>query len=105
MQREFSARANPVCQVNRRSNARRIGDLFAQQAGQMVAPMVSPCWVSIGYRGPIDKVTFSGSVAEYIYDSEKNAYGDLGRMLASEIRARIATWDATLGRQRAFAPP
>jgi ethanolamine utilization protein EutA len=38
----------------------------------------------------IDQVTFSGGVAEYIYEREAQSYGDLGAPLAQEIRARIA---------------
>jgi ethanolamine utilization protein EutA len=52
----------------------------------------------LAYRGPIDSITFSGGVAEYIYDWEKNSYGDLGGLLAAEIRARIATSHVKLER-------
>jgi ethanolamine utilization protein EutA len=37
----------------------------------------------------IDQITFSGGVAEYIYGREPQTYGDLGVLLAQEIRARI----------------
>src|SRR5262249_26460532 len=39
-------------------------------------------------RATIDQVTFSGGVAEYIYGREAQSYGDLGELLAQEIRAR-----------------
>jgi len=52
----------------------------------------------LAYRGPIDTMTFSGGVAEYIYEWETNPYGDLGALLATEIRARIAQWDTTLAK-------
>jgi ethanolamine utilization protein EutA len=45
---------------------------------------------------PIDAVTFSGGVSEYIYDREKEGYGDLGPQLAQEIRARMASWGPRL---------
>jgi ethanolamine utilization protein EutA len=37
-------------------------------------------------------VTFSGGVSEYIYAREANAFGDLGPLLAAEIRARVEGW-------------
>ncbi|HEX8968241.1 MAG TPA: ethanolamine ammonia-lyase reactivating factor EutA, partial [Chloroflexota bacterium] len=39
--------------------------------------------------GPIDHVTFSGGVAEYLYRRETRDFGDLARPLASAIRSRI----------------
>src|SRR5262245_58595095 len=40
-------------------------------------------------RAAIDHVTFSGGVSEYIYGREAQSYGDLGVLLAQEIRARV----------------
>ncbi|MCC6890345.1 MAG: ethanolamine ammonia-lyase reactivating factor EutA [Hyphomicrobiales bacterium] len=45
---------------------------------------------------PITEVTFSGGVSEYIYGREAQAYGDLGVLLAQEIRKRIAGWGPAL---------
>src|SRR5205085_11267182 len=39
----------------------------------------------------IHQVTFSGGVAEYIYGREQESFGDLGSLLAQEIRARLQT--------------
>ncbi len=39
-----------------------------------------------------DIVTFSGGVSEYIYGHETENYGDLGTLLAAEIKRRIASW-------------
>ncbi len=39
-----------------------------------------------------DIVTFSGGVSEYIYGHETENYGDLGGMLAAEVKQRIADW-------------
>jgi ethanolamine utilization protein EutA len=39
--------------------------------------------------GPIAAVTFSGGVAEYIYGWEQDSFGDLGAVLAKEIRDRV----------------
>jgi ethanolamine utilization protein EutA len=40
-------------------------------------------------RAAIDRLTFSGGVAEYIYGREAATYGDLGVLLAQEIRNRV----------------
>ena len=37
-------------------------------------------------REPIDRITFSGGVAEYIYGREAATFGDLGPLLAQEIQ-------------------
>jgi ethanolamine utilization protein EutA len=49
-------------------------------------------------RGPIDQLTFSGGVAEYIYGREPHSYGDLGALLAQEIRSRAERWGPKLER-------
>ncbi len=50
----------------------------------------------LSYRGAIDQVTFSGGVSEYIYGREATAFGDLGLLLAQEIRARVDGWGPKL---------
>src|SRR5215472_6518205 len=50
----------------------------------------------LSYRGKIDQVTFSGGVAEYIYGRETNAFGDLGMLLAKEIRTRVESWGPSI---------
>jgi ethanolamine utilization protein EutA len=47
---------------------------------------------------PIDQVTFSGGVAEYVYGREATTFGDLGVLLAQEIKARVAGWGPKLER-------
>ena len=49
-------------------------------------------------RATIDQVTFSGGVSEYIYGREAQAYGDLGVLLAQEIRTRVDGWGPKLER-------
>src|SRR5262249_51028888 len=44
------------------------------------------------------QVTFSGGVAEYIYGRAAGNYGDLGVLLAQEIRARAERWGPRLER-------
>ncbi len=46
----------------------------------------------LAYRGKIDEVTFSGGVSEFIYGRENNSFGDLGALLAAEIRKRVKAW-------------
>lgn len=45
--------------------------------------MITP---PLSYTGKIDSLLFSGGVSEYIYSYEKGDYGDLGNLLAEEIR-------------------
>jgi ethanolamine utilization protein EutA len=52
----------------------------------------------LAYRGRIDAVTFSGGVSEYIYCRETHGFGDLGGLLAAEIRARVDRWGPALER-------
>jgi ethanolamine utilization protein EutA len=47
-------------------------------------------------RGSVDQITFSGGVSEYIYGREAETFGDLGALLAQEIRERIAKSPAKL---------
>lgn len=53
---------------------------------------------ALDWRGPIDVLTFSGGVSEYIYGREVGDYGDLGPLLAAEIRARAERWGPLLER-------
>lgn len=46
----------------------------------------------------IAQVSFSGGVSEYIYGREAQTYGDLGVLLAQEIRNRAAGWGPQLER-------
>src|SRR6478609_4529389 len=40
-------------------------------------------------RGPVEQIQFSGGVSEFIYGNEAKKFGDLGPLLAAEIRARV----------------
>ena len=42
------------------------------------------------WHGPVDAISFSGGVAEYIYGVERRSFGDLGPDLARAILARVA---------------
>ncbi|CAN0420605.1 unnamed protein product, partial [Phaeothamnion confervicola] len=41
------------------------------------------------HRTPIAQIQFSGGVSEFIYGNESKSFGDLGPLLAAEIRARV----------------
>jgi ethanolamine utilization protein EutA len=46
----------------------------------------------LSHKGPIHEITFSGGVSEYIYGRETATFGDLGVLLAQEIRSRVEAW-------------
>ena len=46
--------------------------------------------------GAVEQLIFSGGVAEYIYGHTTQTYGDLGALLAQEIRARAERWGPRL---------
>ncbi|MFQ5826161.1 MAG: ethanolamine ammonia-lyase reactivating factor EutA [Dehalococcoidia bacterium] len=49
--------------------------------------MITP---PLSHRGRIDLITFSGGVSEYIYGAEDRGYGDLGALLAAEVRSQAS---------------
>src|SRR6516164_3101104 len=50
----------------------------------------------LAWRGAVAEVTFSGGVSEYVYGWETQSFGDLGSLLAAEIRRRVAAWGVRL---------
>jgi ethanolamine utilization protein EutA len=46
----------------------------------------------LSHARKIDELTFSGGVSEYIYGREAQSYGDLGSLLAQEVRTRAEAW-------------
>jgi ethanolamine utilization protein EutA len=49
------------------------------------------------HRGPIAQIQFSGGVSEFIYGNETQKFGDLGPLLATEIRARAEAFCPNIG--------
>src|SRR6266436_5002306 len=49
-------------------------------------------------RALVRQLTFSGGGAGYVYGREAQSYGDLGPLLAQEIRTRAAAWGPQLER-------
>jgi ethanolamine utilization protein EutA len=44
----------------------------------------------LAYRGSIDGLTFSGGVSEFVYGRQPARFGDLGDLLATALRERVA---------------
>ena len=78
-----AARALAACMADRLFEAMRGG---APKAGGKTLLRLDP----IAPRAPVDQITFSGGVAEFIYGREAGTFDDLGPLLAQEIRTRIA---------------
>jgi ethanolamine utilization protein EutA len=53
------------------------------------------------WRSPVDQVSFSGGVSEYLYGGDTKPFGDLGLPLAAEIRARVEARGLRLARPEA----
>ncbi len=51
---------------------------------------------ALSHTAPIDHLSFSGGVAEYVHGRQTQSFGDLGVLLAAEIRARIERWGPRL---------
>jgi ethanolamine utilization protein EutA len=68
------------------------GKLFEAMAG--AAPTLQGAGLlrtdPLTFAGTVDAIQFSGGVSEYIYGHERGKFGDLGPLLAEEIRARAA---------------
>ncbi|MGH7843628.1 MAG: ethanolamine ammonia-lyase reactivating factor EutA [Candidatus Binatia bacterium] len=44
---------------------------------------------SLSHKDKIDAITFSGGVSEFIYDQNPGDFGDLGSLLAAEVKKRV----------------
>ena len=80
-----SARALAACMADRLFEAMRG---CAPSAGGVKLLRLD----TLARRAPMDQITFSGGVSEFIYGREAGAFNDLGPLLAQEIRARIASF-------------
>ena len=81
----------------KRLAARMADSLFAAMRGD--TPRIGTTSLlrldPLAFAGHIDAVTFSGGVSEYVYGWESGNFGDLGGLLAAEIRDRVVatgTW-------------
>jgi ethanolamine utilization protein EutA len=75
----------------RRLAARMADSLFDAMRGG--APRIGTTGLlrlePLAFTGHIDTVAFSGGVSEYVYGWESGNFGDLGSLLAAEIRCRV----------------
>jgi ethanolamine utilization protein EutA len=69
-------------------------DGAAPQAGGVSLMRLAP----LRHAGEIASLSFSGGVSEYIYGGDATPYGDLGLLLAGEIRTRVAARGLRLAR-------
>jgi ethanolamine utilization protein EutA len=60
-----------------------LSPLSAETRGLLRIPPLS-------YQGKIDAITFSGGVSEFIYNQDPGEFGDMGALLASEVKKRVA---------------
>src|SRR5215468_8239517 len=85
----------PLSPEHARALAARMADRLyeALRAGSPKVSGSELCRLDpLSHRGPIHEITFSGGVSEYIYGRETTAFGDLGVLLAQEVRARVEGW-------------
>ena len=80
-------------------SARKLASLMAERLFDAMlagAPKVDGAGLCrldpLTFKGKVDQITFSGGVSEYIYGRETAAFGDLGQLLAQEIRNRVEGW-------------
>ncbi|HZS01583.1 MAG TPA: ethanolamine ammonia-lyase reactivating factor EutA [Chloroflexota bacterium] len=64
--------------------------------GRVGAPGALLRTPALHYRGPLDGVTFSGGVAEFVYGRQRSGFGDLGDLLAAALRERVERADLPL---------
>lgn len=100
--RRFAAEAGAAFEVGSRPGAEALRSVVDRMADRLFEVASSPA-LSAGTaallrlaplrneRAP-DVVTFSGGVAEYIYEREESSFGDLGPALAQAVRQRMRAW-------------
>ena len=96
--RQHAAAAGLALEVGQKPSIdglRRVVSVMADRLFELLKPdSLSPETTALlrlpplSYRGPIDAITFSGGVSEFIYGREKASFGDLGVLLADEVRLR-----------------
>jgi len=94
------ALGDPLDAAGRQALAERLIDALFQvpqlsRLGQwgLLDPFTERLLVTepLRYDGPIDVMTCSGGVAEYVYERETSDFGDLGPYLGAAIRRRVSS--------------
>lgn len=65
--------------------------LFEALERKDYSPLATDLTISgpLKFTEPIDEIGFSGGVAEYVYDYDKQDYGDMGPFLGAAVRKRL----------------
>lgn len=100
--RRFAAEAGTAFEVGRRPDADALAAVVDGMADRLLEVAsraeVTEATAALLRLPPLrndrapDAVTFSGGVAEYLYQRESSSFGDLGPALAAAIRRRVASW-------------
>jgi ethanolamine utilization protein EutA len=78
----------------RKALAERLADCLLEAIVRRgFSPLAQDLWVTtpLQYAGPVDVITCSGGVGEYITGEESRSFGDLGPLLGAAIRQRLDT--------------
>jgi ethanolamine utilization protein EutA len=72
-----------------------VGSLFEVIGRGKLSPLTQRLMITppLSFSGEVDAIMFSGGVSEYIYGFERGNYGDLGEIVAQEIRQRTSSPD------------
>lgn len=72
--------------------------LIAAVRREPTSPLARELFVTppLTHEGPIDGLTFSGGVGEFIYGRERREFGDIAHLLAQAVKARLAAADQAL---------
>jgi len=89
--------------VHMQSLAGRMADRLFEAISQPILSPETESLLRIDPLGALDKpdvVTFSGGVSEFIYGNSDATFGDLGPLLAREIRNRVDAWGVPVAASR-----
>ncbi len=81
-----------ISEAQKRAVAEKLADiLFEALRRGKYSPLAAGLVISgpLGYEGPVNEISFSGGVAEYVYDYDRQDYGDLGPQLGAAVRSRL----------------
>ncbi|MCI0820728.1 MAG: ethanolamine ammonia-lyase reactivating factor EutA [Chloroflexi bacterium] len=80
----------PLSKARQRAMAGVLADCVLNVAERRpLGPLADRLMITepLSFDGPIDAVTFSGGVSEYVYGNESRNFGDLGILLGKAVRA------------------
>jgi ethanolamine utilization protein EutA len=68
--------------------ADRLFEVIRRQPSRQAAALLRT--PDLDHAGPVDGLMFSGGVSEFIYDHEPKSFGDMGQLLAQEVKERAS---------------